>query len=123
MLKVLLENGGNPNIQEKNKPVLNIAVRQLRIENAKLLVDAGANLDFIDSSGSTAAEEAVRFGRYDIAYYILEHGLSANIINLAKTVDFRKVTPGSDQEEWRNKTIQYLEQNKGIKFPIFKNAK
>lgn len=118
MLKALLKSGANPNAIENGQPALHIAVSQNRDVNYKLLVEAGADINATDSRQETAVVIAVGvFGRYDLAVYSLEHGLSHELRTLASYTEFRAV--GAKQQPWREKTFQLLKE-RGIQFPVYK---
>jgi ankyrin repeat protein len=70
-LEVLLAHGGNPNLsvpQGHGTALLGVAARNGQVENVKLLIEAGANINFhTESSLHTCLDDAIGAGRYDIA--------------------------------------------------------
>ncbi|TGN10198.1 ankyrin repeat domain-containing protein [Leptospira ilyithenensis] len=83
LLRLLLEYGGNPNIEAKGKiisgtitytPLIN-ASQDGKLENVKLLIRAGANIHFKDELGSTPLKEALIHNHMDIVLYLLQNGI------------------------------------------------
>ncbi|WP_411823789.1 ankyrin repeat domain-containing protein [Leptospira sp. 'Mane'] len=83
LLKLLLAHGGNPNIEAKGKissgaitytPLLDASKRG-RLENIKLLIDAGANIHFKNELGATPLKEALTQDYMDVVLYLLENGI------------------------------------------------
>lgn len=82
-VKILLENGADPNIpycateaegtispiECGTSPLMHSATRGL--EKAKLLVDAGAEIDYKTKLGTTAAIEALMMKKVDVAHYLI----------------------------------------------------
>ena len=52
-----------------------------RVEAAKLLIDAGADLNYQNADGSTALHTAVVFGRNEIARMLIDAGIDLNVQN------------------------------------------
>jgi ankyrin repeat protein len=74
-LKLALEHGGNPNTEEGNDSIIFEAIRQERIENVKLLIESGANINYQNKiSKDTPLIDAVIGDDYNIACYLVEKG-------------------------------------------------
>ncbi len=87
-LKLLLKHGGNPNDEEvgerikgntlRNTPLLNSIGHAYGInspiEKVKLLVEAGANVNYNNEFGSTPLGMAMTFDHYDVVLYLLQKG-------------------------------------------------
>jgi len=81
-LKLLLRYGANPNDEEagpsrkgkigKTTPILNAA--ELSIEKVKVLVRAGANINYKNDREFTPLASSLLQERFDIALYLLENG-------------------------------------------------
>lgn len=75
-LKAALERGANPNAISQYKretPIFSAIIRR-RIDNVKLLIEAGACLDISDPMGVTPMILASDMGAYDIVVILLEAG-------------------------------------------------
>lgn len=85
-LELALRFGGNPNtLNSYKRPILTIAVTSL--ENTKLLVEHGADINAIGANGNSAIHRAVRIKNYDVAYYLIKQGADISIPNkFGKTV-------------------------------------
>ena len=81
-LKMVLKHGGKPNLIDsinstemlnRTTPIFN-AIGSKNIENVKLLVKAGANLDQQDGSGFTPSMQTLSYGWYECLYHLLKSG-------------------------------------------------
>ncbi|GGQ01497.1 hypothetical protein GCM10009410_38830 [Shewanella ulleungensis] len=75
-LKTVLKNNGNPNHinpVSKKSPLIVATINDLQ-ENISLLLDAGANIDYQDSTGESALFYAINLGQYDTAIFLLKEG-------------------------------------------------
>ena len=109
--------GGDPNIfGEQGKPVLYIAAQQGRKDNIDLLLEYGGDINSHTEFGRNSAMVSAAMGYFDQVYYLLERGLTHNLNGVARSVDVRIVPENSEQNEWKQKTIEFLKK-KGIKFP------
>jgi ankyrin repeat protein len=82
-LKLALAFGGNPNLRRSFKPVhyldfsptpLFVTLHYNRLENARILIKAGADVNGRTFDGGTALMEAAIQDRYDMMYVLLEAG-------------------------------------------------
>lgn len=121
MLELLLKHGGDPNARgmEHDDPLLLIAAKYSRDANIDLLLKYGVDVNVHRSDNDTAANVAIRLGRFDIAAKLLERGLNHDLLRLAKDAEIRKVPPNSDAQRWKDKVIEMLKA-RGIQFPAFK---
>ena len=118
-LEILLKHGGDPNIfGEQGKPALYIAAQQGRKENIDLLLKYGGDINIHTEFGRNAAMVSAAMGYFDQVYYLLERGLTHDLNGVARAVDIRIVPEKSKQNEWKQKTMEFLEE-KGIKFPTY----
>lgn len=83
-VRVLLEAGADPNIPggtSQDSPLMMVCSRytESSIPVVKMLLDAGANVDYVDSNGSTAYDLAKRAQNFRIAEYLLERGADPGI--------------------------------------------
>lgn len=58
----------------------------------------------------TAGNVAISVGRFDLAVYLVEHGLKPSN-NLALAIRSRILSPESNQQVWRDKLIEILKQH------------
>jgi uncharacterized protein len=87
-LRRSLVHGGNPNLRnptaESNfepTPIFN-AVSGYSVENARLLINAGADLNARDNHGNTPLMHAATLHSYDVMYLLLEAGADFRARNL-----------------------------------------
>ena len=122
-LRLSLQHGGNPNAVGtlEETPIFSAIINH-RVQNIKLLADAGANLDFKTRHGLTPLIAAAQQFFFDIVYYLLERGAdytrrspSGRNIDLAYWVIAHPVRADSDQWAWRERVIDFLEA-KGFDF-------
>ena len=120
ILELLLKHKGDPNlIGPGGEPLLHIAAGEFRRANIDLLLRYGGDINIHTKIGNTtAAHVAARLGRFDLAAYLLEKGLSYNLQGLARAVEARHVPPDSEAQRWKNKVIEMLKE-RGVKFPAF----
>lgn len=114
--------GGNPNADDTGKiddrPLSN-AARQGRLENVKLLVAAGADVNAHDEWGNSAPNFAIAVtGAFDVVAYMLEHGYTHDLQRLAAGVEIRQIRSDSEQLPWKQKVIDMLKEL-GVTFPAF----
>ncbi len=119
ILELLLKYKGDPNlIGPRGEPLLHIAAGEFRKENIDLLLKYGADINMHETTGTTAAQTAVRLGRFDIAAHLLDKGLNYNLEGLARSAEARRVPPNSEAQHWKDKVIEMLKE-RGVKFPAF----
>lgn len=107
-LRVLLEFKGNPNATHKGYAYVALKNAVMHLENVKLLVAAGADVNAADSIGSPFALDAASLAQYDVVIYLLQHGLRKKLPLLAWEVKNRPLS--SDFEPKRKKTLEVLKQ-------------
>ena len=117
VLTLFLRYHGDPNLTGEapdEEPILFAAVSGARMENIKLLLEAGADVNALDRLGVPAPFNALFHGRYDIVEFFLQHGLKAGLGALATACDSTPVSP--DRAVWREKVIcEFVD--RGIFFP------
>lgn len=74
LTRALLQAGANPNLREKDQPALLEAVTLRDPEVVRLLLERGADLKSVDSSGTTALMVSAFNGDALIAKLLLDHG-------------------------------------------------
>lgn len=123
-LEILLEYGGDPNSikGDRGDSSLQVAIYQNRVENVKLLMKYGADINLPGSLRSTAAETAVKLNRFDLAVYLLEQGYNHDLQRLARLTEISLVDPDSEAQKWKLKLLEMLKQ-RGVKFPAFVRKK
>ena len=83
-LASLLRHGGDPNAFDVygSVQIINEAIMHDRIENVRVLVEAGADINArARGSMTTPLHTAVTVGKYEIAYYLLEQGADPMLQN------------------------------------------
>lgn len=126
-LEGTLKHGGNPNIVNPVKsvtPVFQCIMlydkNHPRLEQLKLLIGAGANLNAQDRDGSTPMRLAAIANRYDLVYVMLAAGADPTIktkagTTVVSTIKRIRTDPKSELYQWRAKVIDLLKA-KGIDF-------
>lgn len=121
-LRLALQHGGDPDSakgkRSNDRPLLQAAYGGL-LESVKILVAAGADINVHHDKygGNTGPELAIAArGRYDIAFWLLEHGYTHSLQALAGTAEASRVPLDSDQQLWKEKLIDAL-QKRGADFP------
>ena len=87
ILPILLDHGGNPNYycaDCQGTSALENAIDYQRTANMKLLVQHGANVNFIGAL--SPGECAVAAGRFDYIIYLLHHGYDHDLQGLANAI-------------------------------------
>ena len=122
-LRLSLEHHGNPDAVGTlgETPIFSVITAH-RVDNIRLLADAGANLDFRTEHGGAPLIDAAQQFWFDLVHYLLERGAdytrrspSGRNIDLAYWIIYRPVNRESDQWTWREKVIDFLEA-KGFDF-------
>lgn len=93
ILPILLGHGGNPNYycaDCQGTSALENAIDYQRTANMKLLVQHGANVNFIGAL--SPGECAVAAGRFDYIIYLLHHGYDHDLQGMANAILQKKAT-------------------------------
>ncbi|MGH1448721.1 MAG: ankyrin repeat domain-containing protein [Pseudomonadaceae bacterium] len=115
LLELILQYGGNPSlIGPDNESMLMIAITQRREEYFDLLIKHGADINWHNKHGHSAAWQTLTPGRFDWTFYFLEKGYDADLQSLASSVETRPAS--DDMQRWKEKVIDLLKE-KGAKFP------
>lgn len=114
-LRLALKHGGNPNypLGYGNRTIIDEAIMNNRLENLRILTEAGADINHQDSFGSPPIMAAARIRNYDMVYFLLGKGADPTIIDSAgsdlasflKKFGQRGVKPDSEQYQWYLKVV------------------
>jgi len=114
-LLLCLKHGANPDILDgyKSTPVIIEAAKHSRLENVKLLVKYGANLNVQNKNGNTALHTAIAVKNYDIAFFLVSNGASLKIedkwgytpIDMLEKFGDAGVKKGSEYHDWYLKFV------------------
>lgn len=76
LTKFLLEKGANPNFKTKNgyTPLILAASKFTKLEEIKLFLDHGAEIEPYERFESSALQEAFKIGSYDVIQYFIKKG-------------------------------------------------
>ena len=83
----------------------------------ELLLDYCYNLNWADEFGRTAAIEAASVSEMKMARYLLEQGLTHDLLDFAWYVENNKANP-LEEAEYREKLLRLLHEKHGINFPV-----
>ena len=121
-LKLALEHGGDPNTPDNSQSIIFEAVRQERIENIKLLLKSGADINYQNKiTKGTPILEAITRDNYNIATMLLEYGANPELnkreleltITKYKTASFISSDDLKKKIEDKKKFVKKL-QEKGL---------
>lgn len=113
LLRLLLKYGGNPNHPGQGdigERPLSKAASQGRLENMKLLLDTGADINAHDKYNDSAAIHTLSLAEFEATAFLLERGFSFNLPYLAKVVKIDQVPPTSDAQRWKDKVLAMLKE-------------
>ena len=77
-VRQLMKQGFSANFQQAGATPLNIVAEQGDLELARLLVQAGADLELRDQNGHTPLKRAATHGHLSVAKYLLDEGADVN---------------------------------------------
>lgn len=122
ILKTLLKFGGNPNLigpglGKVNWSLLMVAAIHMHDDVIDILLDAGADINWVDVKGFTVGMNAVASGRYDIAAHLLDRGLTTNLDIMLKGAQMTFVN--NKMQPQKDKVIEMLK----VKIDAQKNLK
>lgn len=112
LLRLLLKYGGNPNhpgIGRISDRPLSAAASQGKIENMKLLLEAGADINAHDKFNESAATKTVALAKFEATAFLLDHGYVFNLSYLARRVKGRVVPNDSEAKAWQDKVVEMLD--------------
>ena len=115
-LAALLRHGGDPNALGVygSRTIIHEAILHDRIDNVRLLVEAGADIDAAEGGSITPLHRAVHVNSYDIAYYLLEQGANPMLKDKlghlpADTIKmFKNRGVGREMHGWYVKVVERL---------------
>ncbi|WOD09861.1 ankyrin repeat domain-containing protein [Pseudomonas sp. NyZ704] len=119
MLNFLLQYGADPNHPGGGSVLerpLTVAANQGRIENIKILVAAGAELNAHDEFKQSAATETLGSAHFDALAYLIEQGYNYDLEKIARGIVFRVVPSGSEAQGSKQRVIEML-LDRGVKVP------
>lgn len=112
-LRLLLDNGGDPNLEDQRKePLLTRLVYYQMWDNIVLLLDRGAKIDARGPSGRTAAYLFGSLHQFDRVWALLERGADPTIqdkdgLQLRNFVK-QPIAPDSTQGPWQKKVADRI---------------
>jgi ankyrin repeat protein len=119
-LRLLLKYKGNPNTissgQLGDRTIIFDAIMHNQIENVRILIEAGADINHQDSSGSSPIMTAAGIDNYDIVFLLLEKRADPKIhdrwgYDLAKMMTkfgARAIARNSEQYQWYLKVVEEM---------------
>jgi len=118
-LRLALAHRGDPNLRDTRgvfpTPIFR-AMRPLRNDNLKLLVAAGADINYRDVSAETPMVSAADLSHYDKVYILLMAGADYKLTDVWGKTIVRRIERSSfdeaaDTGHWRDKVIDFLRQH------------
>lgn len=123
MLALLLKYGGNPNNpgngEFEDRPLW-LAAHQGRLENVKMLLAAGAELNAHDEYGESIATATTGLAKFEVLAYLLEQGFNHELERVARRVARIDVPDDSEAQQWKLKVNELLKA-RGVKIPEQQN--
>jgi ankyrin repeat protein len=119
-LELALNYGADPNIVHPSKSTptpLFAAIFSLNMANIKLLINKGANLNFVDHHNASPMKLAADLNRWDYVYYFLERGADYKLTDrwsnsIIYNLENNRINKSNKLYDWREKVINFLK-NKG----------
>jgi hypothetical protein len=119
LLRLLLRYNGDPNSSnEIGETALMLAAMNGRMDNIKVLLNNGADINGHMSAFLSAPVEAIAVGKYDVAIYFVEHGYNYRLDMLGEAAEMRRVGRKFKACDDRLKLFDMLKA-KGVEFPVF----
>jgi len=122
-LELALKHGGNPDgmVGYGNRTIIFESILNHRPENVHVLIDAGADINHLDSSGSTPIQAAADVNDFEIVYFLLKAGADLKIKNrwgndlaaLLGLFGARGIERNSEQYKYYLKVLSEME-NRGL---------
>ncbi|MBP6864462.1 MAG: ankyrin repeat domain-containing protein [Candidatus Didemnitutus sp.] len=114
-LKAVLSHGGNPNLVNpvRSQTPIMAAIGSMRPENVKILISAGANLNWQNRDGKTPMMDATTLNQYDLILAMLDAGADPKLktrwgTTIVSDIKLIRTDPKSEQWKWREKVINRL---------------
>ena len=129
VLSLMLHYGGEPNLPVSdpahNHSLLAIAAAQGQLDNVKVLLAAGADINAHSEerggwAGRSAIDSALSSGSYDIVLFFLENGYRYRLDSVAAGTQTSLVSP--DMEPYRQKVIAWLMAH-DVKYPAYEERR
>ena len=107
-LPMMLAHGGDPNIRSGYRTALMIAIEQDRMQNVKLLLEHGADVNEHYAGNDTAAMDAAALAKFDVVEMLLRHGYDYNLQDLTNMVSVDHVPPNDPKHAIWLQVLQIL---------------
>jgi hypothetical protein len=125
LLKLLLKHGGNPSLigefWGEDTSLLQVAAINSYVEIITILVNAGADVNYLDKRGRSAAFYLAENGRFDLVIYLMNHGLVDGLDALPQAILRNIQVHFKDEMQiWKDKVLAMLKE-RGAKFTLDKN--
>ena len=116
-LRMVLKYGGDPNlvnpVNKVNPTPIFRAIGQFNRNNVRALIDAGADLNYQDSSGETPLIFSAELNQWDIVYDLLTTGADYSIkdntgYTIVYSIENNNIDTENELYKWRQKVISFL---------------
>jgi len=114
-LKEVLSHGGNPNLVNtvRSQTPIMAALGSMRPENVRILISAGANLNWQNRDGRTPMMDATTLNQYELIFAMLDAGADPRLktrwgTTIVSDINLIRTDPKSEQWKWREKVINRL---------------
>ena len=117
-LAAALSHGGNPNIEGGmlGEPLIFAALGPNEKKKARLIIEAGGNINSRGHNNRTPMMAAAGLGQFDLVYELLSSGADPTLLDLdgrslKDVIEFRRKTmnPNHELTRWMQKVIERLE--------------
>ncbi|MEZ0607274.1 ankyrin repeat domain-containing protein [Fibrella sp. WM1] len=121
-LKILLQNGGDPNSTQRTEPAIHVAFDSEFYKNLDVLLSAGADINAQDEHDDTILIKAGYQNKFDKAIELIEKG--ADIDRLSDSgggiaLEVQESTPAVGSEAYDAQArLKKILMTRGVKFPV-----
>ena len=107
LLKLLLDHGGDPDSPAHSNSAMMIAMIQLHLDCAELLLQRGADINYHHEFSSAIAGPMI-VGRFEWVIWLLDHGYTYDLARARRGVS--NTVPTAEEAPWKAKALERLDQ-------------
>lgn len=120
-MKILLENGGDPNSWQKDKPAIHNAFDREYYKNVAMLIAAKADINIRDKQDDTILISAGYQERFDKAIEFIQAGADVHVTSDGGGIalEVQESTPNVGSKTYEDQArLKKILMDKGIRFPV-----